>query len=59
MLEKAIRQSQNRSLESAQVIEQLIALAKEMREALERGEALHLSEDEVAFYDAWRSTTRR
>jgi type I restriction enzyme R subunit len=52
MLEKAIRQYQNRSLESAQVIEQLIALAKEMREAHKRGEALNLSDDEIAFYDA-------
>ena len=52
MLEKAIRQYQNRSLESAQVIEQLIALAKEMREAHKRGDALNLSDDEVAFYDA-------
>jgi type I restriction enzyme R subunit len=52
MLENAIRQYQNRSLESAQVIEQLIALAKEMREAHKRGESLNLSEDEVAFYDA-------
>lgn len=52
MLEQAIRAYQNRSLESAQVIEQLIALAKEMREAHKRGEALNLSEDEIAFYDA-------
>jgi len=52
MLEKAIRAYQNRSLESAQVIDQLIALAREMRDAHKRGEELHLSEDEVAFYDA-------
>ncbi len=52
MLENAIRAYQNRSLESAQVIEQLIALAREMREAHRRGEDLNLSEDEVAFYDA-------
>jgi type I restriction enzyme, R subunit len=52
MLEKAIRAYQNRSLESAQVIEELIALAKEMRDANKRGEDLNLSEDEVAFYDA-------
>ena len=52
MLEKAIRAYQNRSLESAQVIEKLISLAKEMRDANKRGEVLNLSEDEVAFYDA-------
>ena len=37
MLEKAIRAYQNRSLESAQVIEELISLAKEMRDANKRG----------------------
>lgn len=52
MLEKAIRAYQNRSLESAQVIEQLILLAKELRDANKRGEGLNLNEDEVAFYDA-------
>jgi type I restriction enzyme, R subunit len=52
MLEHAIRAYQNRSLESAQVIAQLIALAKEMREAHKRGESLGLSDDEIAFYDA-------
>ena len=35
-----------------QGIEELIGLAKELREANARGEALHLSEDELAFYDA-------
>lgn len=52
MLEKAIRAYQNRSLDSAKVIEQLIELAKEMRDAHKRGDALNLSDDEVAFYDA-------
>jgi len=42
----------NRAIEAAQVIEELIALAKEMREANARGESLGLSEDELAFYDA-------
>ena len=51
MLEEAIRRYQNRAIESAQVIEELIALAEEMREARAR-EKLHLTEDEVAFYDA-------
>src|SRR5207244_4231979 len=39
-------------IEAAQVIEELIALAKEMQAAEARGEELGLSEDEVAFYDA-------
>ncbi len=52
MLEQSILRYQNRSIETAQVIAQLIELAKEMREAHRRGEALGLSEDELAFYDA-------
>jgi type I restriction enzyme R subunit len=52
MLEQTIRRYQNRAVEAAQVIEELIALAKEMREANERGEALGCSDDEPAFYDA-------
>jgi type I restriction enzyme R subunit len=52
MLEQTIRRYQNRAIEAAQVIEELIALAKEMREANARGEKLGLSEDELAFYDA-------
>ena len=44
--------TQNRAIEAAQVIETLIDLAKEMREAAARGESLGLSEDELAFYDA-------
>ena len=52
MLEQAIRRYQNRAIEAAQVIEELIELAKEMRQANARGEALGLTEEEVAFYDA-------
>lgn len=52
MLEQTIRRYQNRAIEAAQVIEELIGLAKEMREAHARGDALNLSEDELAFYDA-------
>ena len=52
MLEDAIRRYQNRTIEAAQVIEELIELAKQMREDFARGEALGLSEDELAFYDA-------
>ena len=52
MLEQTLRRYQNRAIEAAQVIEELIQLAKEMREANSRGEHLGLSEDELAFYDA-------
>ena len=52
MLERAIRRYQNRTIEAAQVIEELIQLAREMREADRRGERLGLSEEELAFYDA-------
>ena len=52
MLEQTLRRYQNRAIEAAQVIEELIELAREMREANERGEQLGLSEDELAFYDA-------
>lgn len=52
MLEQAIRRYQNRAIEAAQVIEELIQLAKQMREADRRGEVLGLSEEELAFYDA-------
>ena len=52
MLEQTIRRYQNRAIEAAQVIEELIQLAQDMREANARGEVLGLSEDELAFYDA-------
>ena len=52
LLEQAIRRYQNRSIEAAQVIEELIELAREMREADKRGETLGLTIDELAFYDA-------
>ena len=49
MLEQTIRRYQNRAVEAAQAIEELIGLAREMREANARGEALGLSDDELAF----------
>jgi type I restriction enzyme R subunit len=52
LLEQALRRYQARLIETAQVIEELIELAKELREADRRGEKLGLGEDEVAFYDA-------
>ena len=52
MLERTIRKYQNRAVEAAQVIEELIQLARDLREADARGEALGLTDDELAFYDA-------
>ena len=52
LLEQAVRKYQNRAIETAQIIEELIQLAKAMREAGERGAKLGLTDDELAFYDA-------
>ena len=52
MLDRTVRRYANRAVEAAQVIEELIQLAREMREANSRGEALGLTENELAFYDA-------
>ena len=52
MLETSIRKYQNRAIESAKVIEELIALAKDMRKAEHEGKKLGLGDDEKAFYDA-------
>ena len=52
LLEQTLRRYENRSIEAAQVIEELIQMARELREASERGEKLGLSDDEMAFYDA-------
>jgi type I restriction enzyme, R subunit len=48
----ALSRYRSRAVESAQVIEELIAMAKEFREAAKRGDALGLNESELAFYDA-------
>jgi len=52
MLEKTIKKYTNRSVEAAQVIEELIELARKVRDEKNRGKELNLSEDELAFYDA-------
>ena len=52
MLENTINKYRNRSIDAAQVISELVELAKDMREARKRGESLGLSEDEEAFYEA-------
>ncbi|MDD2738449.1 MAG: type I restriction endonuclease subunit R [Methylomonas lenta] len=52
LLTNVIKRYQNRAIETAQVIEELIQMAKKFREAVGRGESLGLSEDEIRFYDA-------
>jgi type I restriction enzyme R subunit len=51
-LMETLKKYRNRSIETAQVIEELIALAKEFQEATFRGDNLGLNPDEIAFYDA-------
>jgi len=51
-LQQALNKYRNRAIETAQVIEELIAMAEEFRAAAVRGEELGLSADEMAFYDA-------
>jgi type I restriction enzyme, R subunit len=46
MLENSLRRYQNRAIETAKVIEELIQLAKDMRQAAQRGVALGLNDDE-------------
>jgi type I restriction enzyme R subunit len=52
MLEEAIRRYNNRTIETTQVIEELIQMAKEMDAAVKRGEDLGLIKEELAFYEA-------
>lgn len=52
LLDKAIKAYTNKTIETAEIIERLIEMAKDIREAGKRGEKLDLTDDEVAFYDA-------
>jgi type I restriction enzyme, R subunit len=52
LLSDVIKRYQNRAIETAQVIEMLIEMAKKFKEAIGRGEELGLNADELAFYDA-------
>jgi type I restriction enzyme R subunit len=52
MLKKALLAYQNRAITTFEIIEELIKVAKEMRQAAKRGEDLGLTDDETAFYDA-------
>ena len=52
LLSSVIIRYQNRSIETAQVMEELVEMAKKFRQAASRGDQLDLSDDEVKFYDA-------
>jgi type I restriction enzyme R subunit len=52
MLEQTLLRYRNRTIQAAQVILELIEMARELRDAPRRGEAFGLSDDELAFYDA-------
>ena len=52
LLANVVKRYQNRAIETAQVIEELIEMAKKFRAAATRGEELGLTEDEIRFYDA-------
>jgi type I restriction enzyme R subunit len=52
MLDKTIKRYTNRSVEAAQVIEELIELARKVREEKNRGKQQNMTDDELAFYDA-------
>jgi type I restriction enzyme R subunit len=51
-LEQSVKKYQNRSVETAIIIEELINTARDVRETVQRGEDLGLSDAEIAFYDA-------
>lgn len=55
LLQHSLTRYRNRAIETAQVIEELIAMAKKFQEAASRGEDLGLNHDELAFYDALAS----
>ena len=52
MLEEALKKYESRAVQTAQIIEELIELARKMREGRRRGEDLGLNDDEIAFYDS-------
>lgn len=52
MLESSIKRYQNNLITAAEIIQEMIELAKEIKEADKRGEKMGLSRDELAFYDA-------
>lgn len=59
MREQTLRRYQNRAIEAVNVIEEMIQLPRNMREASPRGENLELSDDELAFFDALKTNNIR
>ncbi|MDO7907578.1 type I restriction endonuclease subunit R [Paenibacillus sp. JX-17] len=55
MLDESIRKYNNRTIETAQIIEELIQMAKEVNQAVKRGEDMGMVAEELAFYDALAS----
>jgi type I restriction enzyme R subunit len=51
-LQETLRKYNNRAIETSQVIEELIQMAKEFQAEMEREASLGLNSDEIAFYDA-------
>ena len=52
MLEASVLRYQNRTLDAAQVVAELVALAQALKSEAGRGSQLGLKDDELAFYDA-------
>jgi type I restriction enzyme R subunit len=52
MLKKTLNAYHNRAIQTQEIIEELISLAKDLDAAAKRGEEMNLSEEELAFYDA-------
>jgi type I restriction enzyme, R subunit len=52
LLVDSLAKYRNRAIETAQVIEELIAMAKQFKEAAQHGEEVNLNDAELAFYDA-------
>lgn len=55
MLSQSLLRYQNRTLDAAQVVAELVDLAQSLKAEAERGNDLGLTEDELAFYDAIRT----
>ncbi len=52
LLDKTIKKYTNKSIEAAQIIEELVELARKVRDEKSRGKDLNMGDDEIAFYDA-------
>jgi type I restriction enzyme R subunit len=52
MLAASVAKYKNKAIHTSQIIEELIKLAKELRDSADRGEDIGLTKEELAFYDA-------